>query len=256
MFFFFFFFFNDTATTEIYTLSLHDALPISAGPGRTPPAGRTAGRRGCGRPPTRTAGAAWPAGGRPAPHAPGSRSWGSSSPRQPCSGLLRCVANSSLDVPGAYREPDRRRHPEGPLPELEPPPWYPGPDGERGGGPGATVVGCAGPGGPARRGVPGRDDPAHRRGRHAGAARARDRRHPARPGRAVGRVPVGQAGPGLGPRAGHGPQEPGPGADARRRPAPARRPPDPRPPRPGRLSDLSRAGPGSRWAGRPAPPGP
>src|SRR2546427_13180173 len=26
----FFFFFNDTATTEIYTLSLHDALPISA----------------------------------------------------------------------------------------------------------------------------------------------------------------------------------------------------------------------------------
>src|SRR5206468_11075765 len=26
---FFFFFFNDTATTEIYTLSLHDALPIS-----------------------------------------------------------------------------------------------------------------------------------------------------------------------------------------------------------------------------------
>src|SRR2546430_13288808 len=27
--FFFVFFFNDTATTEIYTLSLHDALPIS-----------------------------------------------------------------------------------------------------------------------------------------------------------------------------------------------------------------------------------
>src|SRR3712207_8827304 len=26
-----FFFFNDTATTEIYTLSLHDALPISLG---------------------------------------------------------------------------------------------------------------------------------------------------------------------------------------------------------------------------------
>src|SRR5258706_9822664 len=30
----FFFFFNDTATTEIYTLSLHDALPIYA-PGDT-----------------------------------------------------------------------------------------------------------------------------------------------------------------------------------------------------------------------------
>src|SRR3712207_7834682 len=29
-----FFFFNDTATTEIYTLSLHDALPISAPGGR------------------------------------------------------------------------------------------------------------------------------------------------------------------------------------------------------------------------------
>src|SRR6476469_10048392 len=50
---FFFFFFNDTATTEIYTLSLHDALPISrvprhraAGPGRAwpgsaPPGGRS-----------------------------------------------------------------------------------------------------------------------------------------------------------------------------------------------------------------------
>src|SRR2546422_3874196 len=35
--FFFFFFFNDTATTEIYTLSLHDALPISTGPRRRAP---------------------------------------------------------------------------------------------------------------------------------------------------------------------------------------------------------------------------
>src|ERR1039458_8552557 len=32
----FFFFFNDTATTEIYTLSLHDALPISDHYGRSP----------------------------------------------------------------------------------------------------------------------------------------------------------------------------------------------------------------------------
>src|SRR2546430_8122969 len=39
-----FFFFNDTATTEIYTLSLHDALPISGGLGQ-PPAAQ------CGRPP-------------------------------------------------------------------------------------------------------------------------------------------------------------------------------------------------------------
>src|SRR5260370_31301053 len=32
--FLFFFFFNDTATTEIYTLSLHDALPIYQGAAR------------------------------------------------------------------------------------------------------------------------------------------------------------------------------------------------------------------------------
>src|SRR6266700_8310339 len=35
-FFFFFFFFNDTATTEIYTLSLHDALPIWTYSGNRP----------------------------------------------------------------------------------------------------------------------------------------------------------------------------------------------------------------------------
>src|ERR1043165_9397450 len=43
-----FFFFNDTATTEIYTLSLHDALPISRRRCRPPysrsaPAARSAG---------------------------------------------------------------------------------------------------------------------------------------------------------------------------------------------------------------------
>src|SRR5256885_6867181 len=38
-----FFFFNDTATTEIYTLSLHDALPIS--PGRCPRPAAGAARR-------------------------------------------------------------------------------------------------------------------------------------------------------------------------------------------------------------------
>src|SRR3712207_9480164 len=36
-----FFFFNDTATTEIYTLSLHDALPIS-GEGELPAPHRSA----------------------------------------------------------------------------------------------------------------------------------------------------------------------------------------------------------------------
>src|SRR5690606_42161484 len=56
-------FFNATATTEIYTLSLHDALPISPGgrrtvdgagavhPARAPArAGRPLARRGAGRP--------------------------------------------------------------------------------------------------------------------------------------------------------------------------------------------------------------
>src|SRR3712207_7108152 len=44
-----FFFFNDTATTEIYTLSLHDALPISrASTPPTPASSRSsAGSRGC-----------------------------------------------------------------------------------------------------------------------------------------------------------------------------------------------------------------
>src|SRR5260370_24708969 len=43
----FFFFFNDTATTEIYTLSLHDALPISgAGPGAHRTAAGEAGTEG------------------------------------------------------------------------------------------------------------------------------------------------------------------------------------------------------------------
>src|SRR5256885_6901940 len=43
----FFFFFNDTATTEIYTLSLHDALPIFHGPrlGPTPHSEIGAGTR-------------------------------------------------------------------------------------------------------------------------------------------------------------------------------------------------------------------
>src|SRR4051794_41760264 len=40
----FFFFFNDTATTEIYTLSLHDALPIFAR-GALERHGHRAGRR-------------------------------------------------------------------------------------------------------------------------------------------------------------------------------------------------------------------
>src|SRR2546422_4514537 len=48
-----FFFFNDTATTEIYTLSLHDALPISARRCRArrhvPPRHTGSARDPCGR---------------------------------------------------------------------------------------------------------------------------------------------------------------------------------------------------------------
>src|SRR2546430_12374263 len=47
-----FFFFNDTATTEIYTLSLHDALPISREARRTVPRrarASVAGSRACRR---------------------------------------------------------------------------------------------------------------------------------------------------------------------------------------------------------------
>src|SRR2546430_5890936 len=50
-----FFFFNDTATTEIYTLSLHDALPISCACAR--PARASAATSRC----------------RPDPHAPAAR---------------------------------------------------------------------------------------------------------------------------------------------------------------------------------------
>src|SRR2546426_3773974 len=65
--FLFFFFFNDTATTEIYTLSLHDALPIcvrepvppragAAAHGGGHPDRRQSRRRHRGRAPERRAG--------------------------------------------------------------------------------------------------------------------------------------------------------------------------------------------------------
>src|SRR6266542_5335289 len=75
-FFFYFFFFNDTATTEIYTLSLHDALPIFLDEQDAQPVHRSSGfvpsrgdRTGAGvkRPPRRVASATWglPPGDRP-----------------------------------------------------------------------------------------------------------------------------------------------------------------------------------------------
>src|SRR5256885_3815327 len=47
---FFFFFFNDTATTEIYTLSLHDALPIYGRRREDPHPHRRRHRRHAGQP--------------------------------------------------------------------------------------------------------------------------------------------------------------------------------------------------------------
>src|SRR2546429_6217817 len=60
--FFSFFFFNDTATTEIYTLSLHDALPISLRPWpmllqRILPSSSSVPATTCGQPPLSAHGA-------------------------------------------------------------------------------------------------------------------------------------------------------------------------------------------------------
>src|SRR5260221_6249006 len=65
-----FFFFNDTATTEIYTLSLHDALPISARAARHRWLARAV--QAFGRRPDRSLGRC-PAGARPAGHRPRDR---------------------------------------------------------------------------------------------------------------------------------------------------------------------------------------
>src|SRR5256885_3848002 len=65
-----FFFFNDTATTEIYTLSLHDALPISARPGAAHPRGADGARTALARRRRVGDGARRPPFRRRLPHAP------------------------------------------------------------------------------------------------------------------------------------------------------------------------------------------
>src|SRR3712207_9047393 len=98
------FFFNDTATTEIYTLSLHDALPICPdgeldGSGHEGASRRDRGRsaavrRSCprGRPPT-------------------TRSW--RAVRHSASGALRCRYGAHSPVPEATARPEEC-HEDGP----------------------------------------------------------------------------------------------------------------------------------------------
>src|SRR5690348_17772201 len=69
------FFFNDTATTEIYTLSLHDALPISRCPSPRPCRCATAPTCRWPTPP------AWPRCAPPSPSARSSRTTTPGSPR-------------------------------------------------------------------------------------------------------------------------------------------------------------------------------
>src|SRR5256886_15302977 len=103
----FFFFFNDTATTEIYTLSLHDALPIWALHGGHPALPSRSDRAR--RPRQGARGAAWAR--RPPPS-------GRRIGRQPLHGLNRGHAALRREPHGVVRggprapepQPDRRAH--------------------------------------------------------------------------------------------------------------------------------------------------
>src|SRR2546430_12987796 len=92
--FFFFFFFNDTATTEIYTLSLHDALPISL-LGRPIPTGL---RGRAARPPRQRRGAVPVRGHGGRPPAPGGA----------------CLGRATRAPPGRPRPRARHVAPPGP----------------------------------------------------------------------------------------------------------------------------------------------
>src|SRR3712207_7785973 len=64
----YFFFFNDTATTEIYTLSLHDALPICRSPSSSrSPRPAPSGSQSTGRRPTAPPGSTRTWSGAPSP---------------------------------------------------------------------------------------------------------------------------------------------------------------------------------------------
>src|SRR4029453_18346460 len=101
--------------------------------------------------------------------------------------------------PGASRKPPRRGPPGGAYPGLTGPFGTLVGSGEGGDGPGGTVAAGGGQGGQTGRRVPRRDGAAGRRDGPAVPPRPRDRRYLPRPGRAVGRVPVGPAHPRLVP---------------------------------------------------------
>src|ERR1043165_9634146 len=117
----FWFFFNDTATTEIYTLSLHDALPISRaaaglGPGHAPRGGGAAHLRSVDAraPPPgarAVAGRLGPIRGEPA-RGRGAGGGGHPSRRPARTGARR--------RPGLARAPRAHRRGGGALPELRP----------------------------------------------------------------------------------------------------------------------------------------
>src|SRR5256885_10038280 len=84
-----FFFFNDTATTEIYTLSLHDALPICSA-ARPIPSSRASAA------PARSAALTSPA---PAPHFPAPRSEEHTSELQsPCNLVCRLLLEKKKNI--------------------------------------------------------------------------------------------------------------------------------------------------------------
>src|SRR5258708_14855873 len=92
---FFFFFFNDTATTEIYTLSLHDALPIW----RRPPRDRVHAAGGS-RPDRYRSSPRAPAGDRGARPAGGDRkSTRLNSSHQIISYAVFCLKKKKTDTP-------------------------------------------------------------------------------------------------------------------------------------------------------------
>src|SRR5256885_8808185 len=103
-----FFFFNDTATTEIYTLSLHDALPISTS--RPPPRSSTRTRRAAtmrgSRAPARSCSTAAASTGTKLPG--GSRSEEHTSELQsPCNLVCRLLLEKKKQADNSHRLSER-----------------------------------------------------------------------------------------------------------------------------------------------------